>query len=122
MTPHTETQTFVEWSNIPPTEQGWYRHWNGDHNSAPIPTSVLYSGTSKKCFVSAGQLGLDHAIDCDEYGGFWAPLPRQSTYDAPIEELKKALSVVLYFENESDRQEFIDAVLQVKPNMRAVKI
>lgn len=120
MTNHTET--FAEWSDAPPTKQGWYWHWNGDHDSAPLPTSVLYSGTSGKCFVSSGQLGLDTAIDCDEYGGFWAPLPRPSTYDAPIEELKKALPVVIYFENEADRQEFIDAVQQVKPNMRPVKI
>lgn len=62
------------WSKTPPTEQGWYWHWNGDSDSYPIPISVLWSGTTKSCFVCAGQLGLKHAIDCDVYGGLWACL------------------------------------------------
>lgn len=59
------------WTKSPPTEQDWYWHWNGDADCSPLPTSVLYSGSSGKCFVSQGQLGLSHAIDCDEYGGWW---------------------------------------------------
>lgn len=59
------------WMQEPPTEQGWYWHWAGDDDSSPLPVSVLWSGSSNKCFVSAGQLGLDTAVMCDEYGGFW---------------------------------------------------
>lgn len=67
------------WTTTPPTEQAWYWHWNGDHDCAPLPISVLYSGTSGKCFVSMGQLGIKHAIDCDQYGGFWMKLERPKT-------------------------------------------
>lgn len=67
------------WSKEPPKEQGWYWHWNGDSDCRPLPTSVLRSGASNNCFVSCGQLGIDHAIDCDVYGGWWmkmiAPKP-----------------------------------------------
>lgn len=62
------------WSAQPPKEQGWYWHWNGDADSPPIPTSVLYSGFRDACFVSAGQLGLAEAVFCAEYGGLWLPL------------------------------------------------
>lgn len=54
-----------------PTEQGWYWHWNGDEECRPLPTSVLWSGCTKSCFVSTGQLGLTQAVDCKEYGGYW---------------------------------------------------
>lgn len=62
------------WTQIPPTTQGTYWHWSGDKDSAPLPMFVLWSGTSGKCFVSRGQLGIEHAIDCDQYGGWWKPL------------------------------------------------
>ncbi len=62
------------WSNEPPTKQQWYWHWNGDEDSAPLPMSVLDSGTSRKCFVSRGQLGITEAIDCDVFGGWWIPM------------------------------------------------
>lgn len=62
------------WTQTPPALQGEYWHWNGDEDSAPLPMFVLWSGTSGKCFVSRGQLGIEHAIDCDEYGGWWLPL------------------------------------------------
>ena len=39
-----------------------------------MPTSVLYSGTAQKCFVSIGQLGLTEAVFCEKYGGFWQPM------------------------------------------------
>lgn len=61
-------------TSAPPTEQGWYWHWNGDEDSRPIPTSVLWSGSTGTCFVSRGQLGLSEAIDCDKYGGYWLKL------------------------------------------------
>lgn len=59
------------WTADVPVEQGWYWHWNGDVDCAPLPTSVLHSGTTGKCFVTQGQLGLTSPIDCDQYGGFW---------------------------------------------------
>lgn len=67
------------WSKEPPTVQGWYWHWNGDEDSSPIPTSVLWSGTSRTCFVSMGQLGLHEAVECDVYGGFWMPMTTPKT-------------------------------------------
>lgn len=54
-----------------PVEQGWYWHWNGDAGCSPIPTSVLWSGTTQSCFVSMGQLGLTESVYCDKYGGYW---------------------------------------------------
>ncbi len=69
------------WTQTPPSEQGTYWHWNGDSDSAPVPIFVLWSGTTGKCFVSRGQLGMEHATDCDEYGGGWMPLPDPKTPD-----------------------------------------
>lgn len=40
-------------------------------DDAPVVMYVLYSGTTCKCFISAGQLGIKEAIDCDQYGGWW---------------------------------------------------
>lgn len=62
------------WSKTPPTVQDWYWNWSGNEDDAPLPVSVLFSGSTNKCFVSCGQLGLTHAIDCDEYGGWWHPM------------------------------------------------
>lgn len=70
------------WSSDPPNRQGWYWHWNGDEDCAPLPTSVLYSGTTRKCFVSRGQLCLESAIDCDQYGGLWMPMREPPTRGA----------------------------------------
>jgi hypothetical protein len=64
-------ESYCEWSKEPPTEQGEYWHWNGDEDCAPFPMFVLFSGFSGKCFVSRGQLGIERAIDCDQYGGWW---------------------------------------------------
>lgn len=77
MTPAEIAQQVAQelvWKKEPPTEQNWYWHWNGDPDCAPLPTCVLFSGTSQKCFVSAGQLGIKEAIDCDQYGGLWAEM------------------------------------------------
>jgi len=60
-----------DWTKTPPTEQGEYWHWNGDNDCSPLPMFVLFSGSTGKCFVSSGQLGLTQAIDCEEYGGWW---------------------------------------------------
>lgn len=67
------------WGKAAPTEQGWYWHWNGDPGCSPVPMSVLWSGTTKRCFVSAGQLGINRAIDCAEYGGYWMPMQEPGT-------------------------------------------
>lgn len=72
-TPHPTqaAASLARLTQVAPAEQGWYWHWNGDEECSPVPTSVLWSGTTNKCFVSTGQLGLTRAIDCDKYGGFW---------------------------------------------------
>ncbi len=62
------------WTQNPPTDQGTYWHWNGDIDCAPLPVFVLWSGTTGKCFVSTGQLGITEPVDCDQYGGWWRPL------------------------------------------------
>jgi hypothetical protein len=60
-----------EWTQEPPTEQGEYWHWTGNPEEAPLPTFVMYSGFTGKCFVSIGQLGNTQPCDCDTYGGWW---------------------------------------------------
>ncbi|CAB3733041.1 hypothetical protein LMG22037_05761 [Paraburkholderia phenoliruptrix] len=62
------------WTKEPPSEQGRYWHWNGDLDARPVPLSVLWSGSTKKCFVGIGQYGITTAIDCDVYGGYWQPV------------------------------------------------
>lgn len=59
------------WTQDAPTEQDWYWHTFGP--GEPIfPISVLiHGGGTRKCFVSAGQLGLSRAVECTEYGGYW---------------------------------------------------
>jgi len=64
----------IGWTDNAPTSQGWYWHWTGDDDCGPVPISVLYSGTTGNCFVSMGQLGIDRAIDCNQYGGWWMPI------------------------------------------------
>lgn len=67
-----ETKVASEWTKEPPTEGGWYWNWNGCEDCCPLPTSVMRGHQDDKyCFVTRGQLGLQHAIDCDEYGGWW---------------------------------------------------
>jgi hypothetical protein len=63
----------TEWTKATPSEVGIYWNWQGDPNSGPVPIFVQYSGHTGKYFVSMGQLGLTHSIDCDVYGGLWAP-------------------------------------------------
>jgi hypothetical protein len=71
-----------KWDKTPPTEQGWYWHWNGDPDHQPVPTSVLYSGTTRTCFVSIGQLGITEAIFCDKYGGYWMRMHAPSVFQS----------------------------------------
>lgn len=40
----------------------------------------------------------------------------------PIKALNDKFPVVLYFENDTDREEFIQVVQQAKPGMRTVKL
>lgn len=59
----------AEWTNLPPTEQGEYWHWDGNPDAAPFPLSVMWSGTAQKCFVCIGD--HPHAPFCDDFGGWW---------------------------------------------------
>lgn len=77
----TKNDEMLGWTSAPPTEQGTYWHWNGDVDCIPVPTFVFWSGTSGKCFVPMGQLSLSRPIDCDQYGGFWQPLPEPRVPD-----------------------------------------
>lgn len=60
------------WTKLAPTKQGFYWHWSGCADSAPLVIQVLYSGSRRECFVSVGQYGITKAIFCKEYGGWWA--------------------------------------------------
>lgn len=73
----------LQWSQTPPSQSGFYWHWNGDEDSAVLPLTVMYSGASGKCFVSIGQYGITEAVDCDQYGGWWAELKEPN---APTDE------------------------------------
>ena len=66
------------WTREVPALQRWYWHWSGEEDDAPLPTSVFLDGQDKP-FVTCGQLGLRHAIDCEEYGGWWHPMKEPST-------------------------------------------
>jgi hypothetical protein len=68
----------AQWSKEPPTEQADYWHWDGDEDHAPMIYHVLWSGTAKKCFVSIGQYGIDEAIWCDNFGGYWMKIEQPS--------------------------------------------
>lgn len=74
-----EATTAHVWTQEVPTEPGIYWHWNGDSDCAPVPLFVTFSGSTGKHFVMAGQVGLAHAIDCDEYGGWWMRLHEPPT-------------------------------------------
>jgi hypothetical protein len=80
----TLADRLMGWSAEPPTEQDWYWHWNGDPECAPLPTSVLYSGSTGTCFVSRGQLGLQEAIYCSEYGGYWQRMTAPDVPEDPL--------------------------------------
>ena len=62
------------WSQQAPITQGWYWHWSGHPDDAPVPTCVLFSGSTSQCFVSIGQLGITQAVWCADYGGWWLPI------------------------------------------------
>lgn len=71
------------WTNIPPSSSGLYWHWNEDVDCSPNPIHVGYSGTTGKCFVMRGQLGIENAIDCEKYGGLWMAIsiPEINAYE-----------------------------------------
>lgn len=63
------------WDNTPPTQQGIYWHWNGDHDSAPYAMRVMYSGTSGKCFVCITDDPLTRDVDDEVHEGWWQEIP-----------------------------------------------
>jgi hypothetical protein len=68
----------ARWTKTPPTEQADYWNWDGDPDHAPMIYHVLWSGTAKKCFVSIGQYGIDEAIWCDNFDGWWLKIEQPS--------------------------------------------
>ena len=81
------------WTKTPPCEQADYWNWDGDPDHAPMIYHVLWSGTAKKCFVSAGQYGIDEAIWCDNFSGWWLKIEQPSipSTDKAAEEKTGAL-------------------------------
>ena len=67
------------WTQESPIKQGLYWHWSGNKGDTPIVLSVLYSDTKKECFVHKGQYGIEQAVYCSEYGGYWASCPEPET-------------------------------------------
>lgn len=59
------------WTSEPPTQQGYYWHWDGDTENAPFMLSTLYSGTAKACFVSLSNPGVETVKYCKDLGGYW---------------------------------------------------
>lgn len=111
----------LEWTQAAPTEQGFYWHWCGDEDASPLPLFVMFSGTSKRCFISLGQFGIQGTPDCAEYGGWWLPIeipPTPNSTSHPLPELNEAFSVTLFFGNDQDRMEFVKAVKQGKFSTR----
>jgi hypothetical protein len=79
------------WTPLPPATGGLYWHWNGDEGCTPNPVFVSWSGTTGNCFVQGGQLGMERAMDCDKFGGWWIrlkapalpPIPSAGTMPCP---------------------------------------
>jgi|GEM_PF-7067423 len=71
-----ETLLHPEWTTEPPNKPDMYWNWNGDPECAPHIFSVLMSGhgPGERCFIDTGNSGIDTAIWCDEYGGYWLPV------------------------------------------------
>lgn len=66
-------------------EQAWYWWWNEDSDAAPVPVSVLYSGSDGTYFASAGQLGwtrFQHVLDMR---GWWMKLVEPDTAKHPLQ-------------------------------------
>jgi hypothetical protein len=76
--PAAPTAKDEQWTKTPPTEQADYWNWDGDPDHAPMIYHVLWSGTAKKCFVSLGQYGIENAIWCDMFGGWWLKIEQPS--------------------------------------------
>lgn len=60
-------------------EQGFYWWWNGDEDAAPIPVSVMLSGTCGEYFASVGQYGWTEPQFVTDMGGWWMKLVEPST-------------------------------------------
>ena len=78
------------WTDWPPKVAGWYWWWSGNSGDAVLPVSVFYSGTNAKCFVAAGQLGLKHFAELDQFAGWWSVQPI-AIPEAPITQAEAAL-------------------------------
>lgn len=73
-----------EWTQAHPETQDLYWLWMGDEDQEPFPVSIMYSGTSGKCFVAMGQWGWNRHQEFEELEGAWwmlcvPPEPPKST-------------------------------------------
>lgn len=88
-----------KWREEPPRESGYYWHWNGDQDCAPIIVSVMLSGGCGKYFVARNF--MDGAPNCEDVSGWWKLIPEEQVPDRqfltapekPREELPISLKV-----------------------------
>lgn len=59
------------WTQDHPKESGLYWLWQGDEEQSPFPVTVMYSGTSGKCFVATGHCGWTRHQEFEELEGAW---------------------------------------------------
>lgn len=58
--------------------QAFYWWWNGDEDAAPVPVSVMFSGTCGEYFASVGQYGWTEPQFVTDMGGWWMKLAEPS--------------------------------------------
>lgn len=87
-------------------EQGWWHWWNGDRDIAPIPVSILWSGSDDRFFASIGQLGWTKPQYVTDMGGWWRLIP---TPQLPTEERDEAPRAELEAKAEVRKPDFDSA-------------
>lgn len=65
------------WKDSLPDEQGYWWWWNYD--GAPVPVSIMFSGTDNSYFATQGQFGWTRAQLVKDMGGMWMRLPEPET-------------------------------------------
>jgi hypothetical protein len=71
-----ERQTCV-WARELPREAGYYWHWNGDEDCAPLIWSIGIFGADERPQAYGGQYGRICTTDCAEMGGWWLAIADQ---------------------------------------------
>lgn len=81
----TQQEQAKPWSATLPNDQGYFWHWNGDEDCAPVVLFVMYSGTADKYFVCHNF--MTGAPFVEDVGGFWYAIqpPSVTPTHAPSE-------------------------------------